>query len=680
MERHSTPPNAVGWQHSQIQFGCDYNPEQWPLATRIDDVTLMQEAGVTIVAINIFGWASVEPRSGEFDFDTLDHVIELLHAGGIQVNLGTGTSSPPPWLTTLHPEILPTAADGTTRWPGGRQAWCPSSPVFRERALQLVEKTAERYGSHPAVALWHVSNELGCHNAHCYCDASALAFRAWLETRYSTIDALNEAWGTTFWSQRYSTWEEILPPRITLSASNPAQKLDFCRFSSDELLDYYRAEADIVRATGDIPVTTNFMVTAHIRNLDYWQWAPNVDIIANDHYLDHRLANPTSELAFSADLTRGLANGTPWILMEHSTSAVSWQPHNVAKLPGEMLRNSLTQVARGADGVCFFQWRASRQGAEKFHSAMLPHAGTDSKIWRETLELGRALRALSGVVGTRVEASVAMVFSWQAWWATEGDAMPSTAVRYLEQVHVAYEAARAAGVTVDFVPPGADLSGYSAVIVPCLYLISDADAASLSTFVGDGGTALFTFFSGLADESDSLRVDGSGAQHPGAFTELLGLWTEEFFPLLPESLVAVSGERSASVWTELVRPTTAQTVATYESGPVAGAPALTRNSHGSGTAWYVSTQLAATDYASFMRDILEGAGVVTGSPGSELERVVRSNGSDRFSFLINHSAKDITVSIAGMELLTDTEFTETLTVPAGLVRVVHSTLAEKEEL
>ncbi len=344
---------ARAYTHPGIAFGCDWNPEQWDPAVWREDVRLMRDAGVDLVAVNVFGWSQVEPRPGEYDFTALDEVMDLLAAHGIRANLGTGTSSTPPWLTTAHPEVLPVAVDGTTRWPGGRQAFCPSSPVYRERSLALVEAVATRYGDHPALARWHVSNELGCHNALCYCDASAAAFRTWLRERYADVAALNAAWGTTFWSQRYGSFDEVLPPRLTLSTRNPGQVLDFHRFSSDALLDQLRAETAVIRARSAAPVTTNFMVTDHIRNLDYLSWAPYVDVVANDHYLDHRLADPTTELAFSADLTRGIAGGAPWLLMEHSTGAVNWQPVNVPKGPGEMLRNSLTHVARGADAVCF---------------------------------------------------------------------------------------------------------------------------------------------------------------------------------------------------------------------------------------------------------------------------------------------------------------------------------------
>ena len=184
VEVASTPRAGTRWSTSQVLLGCDYNPEQWPRETWAEDVALMQQAGVGLVAVNIFGWAEIQPGPDDLRFQRLDEVVELLHGHGIGLNLGTGTSSPPPWLTTAHPEILPVVADGTTRWPGGRQAWCPSSPVFREHSLALVEQVARRYGEHPALQLWHVNNELGCHNSLCYCDVSAAAFRDWLRDRY----------------------------------------------------------------------------------------------------------------------------------------------------------------------------------------------------------------------------------------------------------------------------------------------------------------------------------------------------------------------------------------------------------------------------------------------------------------------------------------------------------------
>ncbi|MFJ6001346.1 beta-galactosidase [Arthrobacter sp. NPDC092385] len=660
---------VAGLSDGQLVYGCDYNPEQWDAAVWHEDVRLMKEAGVNLVAVNIFGWAELEPEQGSFRFENLDAVMDLLAENGIGVNLGTGTSSTPAWLTTAYPEVLPRTADGTARWPGGRQAFCPSSPVYRQHALALVEQVSARYGSHPALRLWHVSNELGCHNALCYCDVSAEAFRRWLRTRYGTLDTLNAAWGTAFWSQRYSAWEQVLPPRLTLSATNPTQTLDFDRFSSDELLAHYRAEEAVLRRNSGVPVTTNFMVAAHIRNQDYWTWAPEMDVIANDHYLDHRLAAPLAELAFAADTTRGLAQGEPWLLMEHSTGAVNWQPRNFAKGPGEMLRNSLTHLARGADGLCFFQWRASLQGSEKFHSAMLPHAGTDSRIWRDVVELGASLGKLRELAGTTVRADVAFVFSWEAWWAHDQESHPSGDVRYIEQVHAAYKALWDAGITVDVVAPGADLSAYKLVVVPNLYLIRDEHASVIEAFVENGGSAFITFFSGIVDENERVRPGG----YPGAFRELLGIRSEEFFPLDPAHPLVLDNGSPASLWSEALHLTTADAVLRFATGHHAGGPAVTRNGFGAGEAWYAGTVLDG----SVLKDLLLRAALTAGielpdaQPG--LESVTRHGSGHDYVFLINHSTEDRKHRVSGLELLTAEAVADVVVVPAGAVRVVRTT-------
>ncbi|WP_426738972.1 beta-galactosidase [Plantibacter sp. 2H11-2] len=663
----STTPT---FSHDGIAYGCDYNPEQWDRSVWREDVALMQEAGVDLVALNIFGWSHLEPRPGEFDFAGLDEILDLLHEAGIRVNLGTGTASAPPWLTFRHPEILPETEDGTTRFPGGRQAWCPSSAVFRRYALELVERVAERYGAHPAVELWHVSNELGCHNALCYDDESAEAFRGWLRARYETIERLNTAWGTSFWSQQYSDFAEILPPRLTLSSRNPSQVIDFHRFSSDELLGYYRAELEVLRRHSSVPVTTNFMVTAHIRNLDYWQWAPDMDVVANDHYLDNRLADPTAELAFASDLTRGLASGGAWLLMEQSTGAVNWQPQNLAKAPGEMTRNSLTHVAKGAEAICFFQWRASLQGSEKFHSALLPHAGTDSDVWREVVELGGTLDRLDEITGTRVQADVALLFSWENWWAADGESRPTHAIDHLSQVHAVHASLRRLGHTVDVVRPGADLSAYRLVVVPNLYLVRDSEAAVVSDFVAAGGHAVVTFFSGIADEEDRVRPGG----YPGAFRELLGVNVEEFAPVLPGQVLTLASGRTATAWSERTRARGAEVVDSFADGPSTGRPAITRNRiAGGGDAWYLATNLDAGALDEVLRDAAAGAGALPqGDPDQPgLEVVRRADEGRSYLFLINHSTNDVELPARGRELVTGEPVDSIARVPAGAVRVIR---------
>jgi beta-galactosidase len=554
--------------------------------------------------------------------------------------------------------------------------------VYRERSLALVEHLARRYAEHPALAMWHVNNELGCHNVHCYCDVSAEAFRGWLQRRYGTgadgLAALNEAWGTSFWSQRYGDWAEVGVPRRTTATGNPTQRLDYLRFSSDELLDQYRAEAELLRkVTPEVPVTTNFMVTSHQWAMDYGAWAPTQDVVSNDHYLDHRLPDPHAEMSFCADLTRGLAGGGRWLLMEHSVSAVNWQPVNVAKRPGEAVRDSLVHVARGAEGVCFFQWRASRAGAEKHHSGLLPHAGTDSRTWREVLQLGRALRSLDEVRGTRVRADVAQLFDHQAWWACDAPSRPTELLRYLDAGRAVHRVLRSAGVTSDVVPVATPdltdaLGAHRVVVVPTLHLCTDATAAAVAAAADAGAHVVVTCSSGVVDEHDHVRLGG----HPGAFRDLLGVRMTEVLPLLPGEVLELEHGWRGTVWSEEgTVDDDVEVVARVLAGPVPGQPAVTRRAlPGGGAAWYVATQLDDAAWDALLRRVLAEAGVQPAAavpPGVEAVRRVSDDGARSYLFLLDHTGREQRVPARGTELLTGTPVEGAVVVPARGVAVVR---------
>jgi beta-galactosidase len=644
---HSRGRGADGDPTPRLAFGADYNPEQWPREVWEEDVRLMQEAGVTVVSVAIFSWARLQPGPDDWDFGWLDEVMDLLHAGGIGVDLATATASPPPWLTTAHPEILPVTATGETLWPGARQHWRPTSPVFREHALRLVREMATRYADHPALVAWHVSNELGCHNIYDYSDDAARSFRDWLRARYGTLEALNHAWGTAFWSQRYSDWQQILPPRLAASHPNPTQQLDFKRFSSDALKDYLRAERDLLKGiTPDVPVTTNFMVMGETKGMDYADWAEEIDFVSNDHYV---LPGPQSrdELSFSANLTSGIAGGRPWFLMEHSTSAVNWQPVNVAKRPGELARDSLLHVAHGADAVCYFQWRQSAAGAEKYHSAMVPHAGADSELFRAVAELGATLKTLAPVAGSaRESAKVGIVFDWDSWWASEQDSHPTSLLDYRQEGLDWYSALLALGVRADLITTRSDFARYDVLIAPVLHVVPAELAKELTRYTEQGGHLVTTYFSGVVDQNDHIWLGG----YPGALRELLGIRVEEFGPLLAEESVSLDDGSTGTLWTDRITLADERTevLARYDSGNQAGRPAVTRRTTGAGSASYVSTRLGVAGLTALLPRLLDPAGVTSELPAEARGRVelaVRGNTEEKFLFLVNRT--DDTVPLPG---------------------------------
>jgi beta-galactosidase len=656
-----------------LAYGADYNPEQWPRPVWQEDVRLMREAGVTMVSVGIFSWALVEPEPGQYDFDWLDHLLDLLHDNGIRVDLATPTVVPPAWFYERHPDALPVNREGVRYEFGGRGAICHSSPAYQQAAASITEQLGRRYGTHPAVALWHVHNEFGVPVSACYCETSAAAFREWLTDRYTTVKELNEAWGTTFWGQTYGSWAQVRPPRLTATVGNPTQQLDWARFTSDELLANFRRERDVLHALSPgIPVTTNFMAAlSQCESLDYWAWAREVDLVTNDHYLVAEADRNHVNLAMSADITRSLAGGRPWLLLEHSTSAVNWQPRNIAKQPGEMARNSLAHVARGSDGAMFFQWRASRFGAEKFHSAMLPHAGTDSRVWREVVRLGRDIGALAPIRGSRVAADVAMLWDWQSWWAQRLEWRPSVDLDARERADTWYAAAYDRHLTVDFAHPEADLSGYPLVVVPALYVMTDAAAANLHRYVEGGGVLVVSCFSGIVDERDIIHP----GPYPGALRDVLGLTVAEFAPLRAGEQVRLDNGTTGEVWSEIVTLAGAEPVWSYVDGPAAGGPAVTRHQFGQGTAWYVSTCLPSDGLAAVLTQA--AAGLTSRDLPLDVEVVERVGTDGRYVFAINHTGEDVTVPVTepGTELLTGQDTNGHVHVPAGGVRVVHTTSA-----
>jgi beta-galactosidase len=634
------------WTPTRMWFGGDYNPEQWPREVWAEDLRLMTEAGVTVVTVGVFSWALLEPREGEFDFAWLDEVLDGLHSAGIGVDLATATASPPPWMATNHPDILPVTREGVRLSHGSRQHYSPSSATYRRFAERLVREMAERYGKHPAVVAWHVNNEYGCHVSQSYDDESAAAFRAWLERKYGDIGTLNEAWGTAFWSQSYGSFDEVIPPRATPTFGNPGHLLDFDRFSSDALRELYRAEVGILRElTPDIPITTNFM--GFFKGVDYWSWADELDFISDDAYPDP--ADPASRVYVAAtrDLMRSLARGKPWLLMEQATSAVNWRKRNAPKSPGMNRIHSLQAVARGADGIMYFQWRQSRAGAEKFHSGMVPHFGENSRIFRETAALGAELDGLRDLIGATLTANVAIVFDWDAWRLLEQEAVPA-AGDYRELVLAWYRSLWEAGVLVDFVHPRGDLSSYAVVIAPAMFVADSATQEAIDAFVAAGGRLVMTAMSAVVDERAHVHLGG----YLGRLRETLGVAVEEFAPLAgpdqggtglaPVPTTAVTGEvnGTARAWREFVHTDTATVLSTFDDPLVGGWPAITVNDRGEGRAWYVATVLGHDATDAVVDRVLEDAGIPRPQDRRADVEVVRRGGR---VFTLNHATGEATV-------------------------------------
>lgn len=643
-------PKPISGKEQQFWFGGDYNPEQWPEEVWDEDIRLMQKAKVNVVTLGVFAWALLEPEEGVFQFEWLDKIVNKLYEGGIAVDMATATATPPRWLTSSHPEILPRDEHGAIIWPGGRQHWRPTSEIFRKYALRLTEKMAEHYKDHPALVSWHISNELGCHNIFDYSDDAAKGFRKWLQDKYKSLENLNDSWNGRFWSQTVTDWEQIIPPRSCYAGINPVTMIDFKRFSSDVLLDYYQAEGEILqKITPNIPKTTNLMMMENqVNPVDCFKWGKYLDFVSNDHYYlpDSRHMD---ELTMSAAMTSGVARKKPWFLMENSTSSVNWRPVNLRKHSGQIIRDALIQVANGAEGICFFQWRQSQAGAEKFHSSMVPHAGENSKIFREVCGLGEALHAIQPVLGSRVEDSrIAMVYDYDSWWAYENGLLTKLFDYRAEFFHW-YRAALDLGITADIVGKDDSWEKYECVMFPVTYMVDKEVADRAEKYVANGGKLVVTYGSGIADSNDHVYLGG----YPGVFRDLLGVRVEEFVAVAPEDQVPLSNEWSGNIWVDDITEISDDCEVIAYISKNAGdkslreQPVITKRSVGKGSAVYIGTKLQRQDAAELMAKYILNLEESAWGENKPL-KVRRSSEDTEYEFIFNRSDKEnIEVEIQG---------------------------------
>lgn len=662
-----------------IAFGGDYNPDQWSEETWDDDVRLMKKAGVNTVALAIFSWDRIQPQENRWDFGWLDRIIDKLGKAGIATDLASATATAPLWLYEKHPEVLPCDKFGHPVNAGSRQSWSPTSPVFKEYALTLCRKLAERYGANPYVTAWHMGNEYGWNNRNDYSDNALNAFRLWCERKYGTIGALNQAWGTTFWGQEMNSFDEVLIPRFMGADSmvNPGQKLDFERFGNDMLLDFYKAERDaIAEICPDKPFTTNFMVSTDQCCMDYADWANEVNFVSNDHYFHEGGEMHLDELACSDALMDSFALGKPWYVMEHSTSAVQWKPLNMRKRKGETVRDSLAHVAMGADAINFFQWRASAFGAESFHSAMVPHAGEDTKLFRQVCELGETLRTLAdaGVQGSELERSdTAILFSAESEWATRSQTLPSMKLNHWHDVRDWYRAFLNAGSRADIVPLKYDWSDYKTVVLPTVLMLSAVDTRRLADFAAAGGRVVVGYATGLIDENFHTWLGGYPGAGNGLLRDMLGIRGEEFNILgsgvegEPEAIrLGAGGEvaledaaalngATTRLWQNDVTVTgdRTQVLAMYageeaDEWELDGMAAVTRNPYGAGEAYFVGCDLDVADLTKLIRTYLAApAQSQQSQANTDVLHTVRKSADAAFDFYLPRGKKE--VELQGVE-------------------------------
>jgi beta-galactosidase len=640
------PP--INPQVPHFLHGADYNPEQWPPHIWEEDMRLMKLAHFNSASVGIFAWAALEPEEGHFEFGWLDRIMDKLAANDMYAVLATPSGARPVWLSMKYPEVLRVRPGGGRNQHGGRHNHCFTSPIYREKVRIINTKLAERYKDHPALLIWHLSNE---YSGECHCELCRAAFREWLQRKYATLDDLNHAWWTAFWSHTYTDWSQIEPPSPIGEIGVHGLTLDWKRFVTDQTLDFMCQEiAPLKTITPSVPVTHNFMGT--FPGLNYWKLAPSLDVISWDSYpmwhQDLPDVDYACQTAFSHDINRCMKGGRPFMLMESTPSVTNWHPSSKLKRPGMHLLASLQAVAHGADTVQYFQWRKSRGGMEKFHGAVVDHVGHENtRVFADVAEVGKVLEKLDAVIGTKVSTQVALIYDWENRWALDDSYGPVRGEKgYLETCQAHYRIFWKHGIPVDVINMDQPLEHYSLVITPMLYMVRPGVAERLTAFVENGGTLVVTYLSGIVDENDLCFYGG----FPGPLRFLLGIWAEVIVALTPHDVIYVvpvvdngldlTGEYAARKYCELIHAEDASVLAAYKTDFYAGRPALTVNEVGQGQAYYIASQNEPRFLEDFYHSLIARLKIrpVIDVPLAESVSVHRrSDGERDYIFIMNFS-------------------------------------------
>lgn len=682
MEKNAIFPKLNGFVH-----GGDYNPEQWLDRPDIlkEDIRMMKLAGVNCVTLGVFSWSVYEPVEGEFHFEWLHDMMDCLYENGIYTILATPSGARPAWLDEAYPDAMRVSRADVRNHHGVRHNHCMSSENYRKKVQMIDEKLAKEFGKHPGLLMWHISNEMG---GECFCPQCVKRFQEYLREKFDNdIEKLNQAWWTTFWSHRFTDFSQIEPPFSNGEGSIMGLNLEWHRFTTWNMNDFLKFEIDIVKKiTPDIPVTTNFMMLYN--GLDYRKMAESLDVISWDSYPrfhnnEETFFDTMAENAFHHTVMRSMKKDRPFMLMESAPGMVNWHPFNKVKRPGVHKLFSIQAAACGADTVQYFQWRKGRGSFEQYHGAVVDHLGKDdTRIFKETAEVGSSLKKISEAAGTLLSAKTALLFDWDNRWAIQDVKALSEQTKNYEKTCLSiWKEFLKLGVEMDIVASDSDLSDYEVVVAPMLYLLQDKTAENLKKFTERGGQLLATYFTGYVDKNTLCYLGG----FPGdGLTELFGVISEEIDTLYPtdkNEIHFINGllcqKKEEMNWhvrdyAEILRVLDAEVLGKYTDDFYAEGAAVTCKKFGKGKAYYVAARVDAGEMAPIFKKMLSDAGIAGKQLPKAVEYHVRKGDGVSFEFYLNHAETPTEVeNVYGIHEETQEEINGSLPLAAFEAAVIR---------
>lgn len=604
-------------RENRLLHGGDYNPDQWLNYPNIidQDIELMKKSHANTFSVGIFAWSTLEPSENDYHFEWLDDIFERIEAINGNIILATPSGARPAWMSQKYPEVLRTDEYRRKQLHGGRHNHCFSSPYYREKTREINSKLAERYGDHPALLMWHISNEFG---GECHCDLCQKSFRDWLKEKYhNDLDKLNHSWWGPFWSHTITDWNQIESPSPIGENAVHGLNLDWKQFVTHQTIGFYRNEIVPLRErTPETPITTNFMSDhAPFKGLDYSKFAEEVDVISWDAYPkwhnDYEETWETaSQVGFIADMFKSLKQ-QPWLLMESTPSAVNWHDYNKAKRPGMHYLSGMQMLAHGSDSNLYFQWRKSRGSSEKFHGAVVDHDGSEkNRVFKEVSELGKTMEEISAkTVGTERRADTAILYDWNNDWALEdAQGYANETKKYADTLQKHYQAFWEKDISVDIITKDKAFNDYKLLVAPMLYLVSESTISKLKDYVNSGGVLVSTYITGIVNEHDLAYLDG----WPKDLKELFGIEpieTDTLYPSDQNSISYKGKEYPLKEYATIIANIEAEICGVYNEDFYTHTPAITKNRFGKGTAYYIGGRLGQEFKNDFYGEIVSSLNI-----------------------------------------------------------------------